>query len=64
MKKIIFVIALLFTNVFTVQAQDFTFTKAREDYVFTEDNYKKDLNDFNLKKASYQKNPTLSLKKN
>ncbi|MEK7536358.1 MAG: hypothetical protein AAB559_01070 [Patescibacteria group bacterium] len=62
MKKIIFVIALLFTNVFTVQAQDFTFTKAREDYVFTEDNYKKDLNDFNLKKASYQKNPTLSLK--
>lgn len=43
-------------------AQDFTFTKAREDYIFTEDNYKKDLSDLNLKKASYQKNPTLSLK--
>ncbi|MFA6074150.1 MAG: TspO/MBR family protein [Candidatus Woesearchaeota archaeon] len=49
----------LVKNIF---AQDFTFNKAREDYVFTEDNYKKDLNDFNLKKASYQKNPTLSLK--
>lgn len=49
----------LVKNVF---AEDFTFNKAREDYVFTEDNYKKDLNDFNLKKASYQKNPTLSLK--
>lgn len=43
-------------------AQDFTFLKAREDFVFTEDNYRKDLFDFNLKKASYQKNPTLSLK--
>ncbi len=47
------------TNIF---AQDFTFNKAREDFVFTEDNYRKDLFDFNLKKASYQKNPTLSLK--
>lgn len=43
-------------------AQDFTFSKARTDFVYTEDNYKKDLFDFNLKKASYQKNPTLSLK--
>ena len=43
-------------------AQDFTFTKAREDYVFTEDTYRKDLADFNLKKDSYNKNPTLSLK--
>ena len=47
------------TNIF---AQDFTFNKAREDFVFTEDTYRKDLFDFNLKKASYQKNPTLSLK--
>lgn len=46
-------------NVF---AQDFTFQKSREDYVFSEDNYRKDLSDFNLKKASYNKNPTLSLK--
>ena len=43
-------------------AQEFTFNKAREDFVFTEDNYKNDLFDFNLKKASYQKNPTLSIK--
>lgn len=45
-----------------VFAQDFTFSKARQDYVFTEDNYKKDLFDFNLKKSAYQKNQTLSLK--
>lgn len=43
-------------------ALEFNFEKAREDYIFTEDVYKKDLFDFNLKKASYQKNPTLSLK--
>jgi len=49
-------------TVINIFAQDFTFTKAREDYVFTEDNYKKDLTDFSLNKASYLKNPTLSLK--
>ncbi|EKE05677.1 MAG: hypothetical protein ACD_19C00182G0005 [uncultured bacterium] len=48
--------------VLPIFAQDFTFTKARTDYVFTEDNYKNDLFDFNLKKASYFKNPTLSNK--
>lgn len=45
-----------------VLAQDFTFIKARQDYIFSEDNYKKDLFDFNLKKGAYQKNKTLSLK--
>lgn len=45
-----------------VYAQELTSAKAREDYIFIEDNYKKDLFDFNLKKASYKKNPTLSLK--
>lgn len=49
-------------NNLDVYAQDFTFTKAREDYIFSEDNYKKALFDFNLKKAAYNKNPTLSLK--
>lgn len=49
-------------TVVNIFAQDFTFTKAREDYVFTKDNYKKDLFDYNLKKDSYNKNPTLSLK--
>jgi tryptophan-rich sensory protein len=43
-------------------AQDFTFNRAREDYIFTEDNYKKDLADFNLKRDSYKQNQTLSLK--
>lgn len=49
------------TNI-DVYAQEFTFSKAREDYIFSEDNYKKALFDFNLKKGSYNKNPTLSLK--
>lgn len=49
-------------SVSDIFAQDFTFQKSREDYVFTEDTYKKDLFDFNLKKAAYQKNQTLSLK--
>jgi len=62
MRKLIIFLILFFVLVTPTFAQDFTFNKAREDYVFTEDNYKKDLNDFNLKKASYQKNPTLSLK--
>ncbi len=43
-------------------AQELTPAKAREDYVFTEDTYKKDLFDFNLKKGAYAKNSTLSLK--
>lgn len=43
-------------------AQDFTFQKSREDYIFSEDNYRNDLTDFNLKKSAYQKNQTLSLK--
>lgn len=43
-------------------AQDFNFTKAKTDYVFMEDTYKAKLTTFNLKKDSYQKNPTLSLK--
>lgn len=45
-----------------VSAQEFNFTKAREDFVFSEDKYRSDLNDYNLKRASYNKNPTLSLK--
>ncbi len=45
-----------------IYAQEFNFNKAREDYIFTEDVYKKDLFDLNLKRSSYQKNPTLSLK--
>lgn len=49
-------------NNYDVYAQDFSFERARQDYIFVEDNYKKDLSDFNLKKASYQKNETLSLK--
>ena len=49
-------------SVKNIFAQDFNFTKAREDFIFTEDNYKKDLADFELKKASYKKNNTLSLK--
>lgn len=49
-------------NNLNVFAQDFTFTKSREDYIFTEDNYRKDLSDFNLKRDSYNKNPTLSNK--
>lgn len=50
------------SSVKDIFAQDFTFNKAREDFIFSEDNYKRDLLDFNLKKAAYQKNPTLSLK--
>ncbi|MEK7168769.1 MAG: TspO/MBR family protein [Patescibacteria group bacterium] len=49
-------------NPSVVSAQDFNFAKAREDYVFSDDKFKLDLFDFNLKKAAYQKNPTLSLK--
>ena len=46
-------------NVF---AQEFDFNKSREDYVFSEDNYKSSFALFDLKKNAYQKNPTLSLK--
>ena len=49
-------------TIIDIFAQEFTFTKARADYVFTEDNYKNDLFDFDLKKASYLKNSTLSNK--
>lgn len=43
-------------------AQDFTFKKSHDDYVFTQDTYNRDLFDYNLKKAAYQQNQTLSLK--
>ncbi len=49
-------------NPSNVYAQELNSTRAYEDYIFTEDYYKRDLFDFNLKKGSYQKNPTLSLK--
>ncbi len=49
----------LVKNIF---AQDFTFAKSREDYVFANDNYRNSLSDFNLKRGVYKKNPTLSLK--
>lgn len=49
-------------NNLDIYAQEFTFERARQDYVFTNDTYKTNLTDFNLKKASYNKNPTLSLK--
>lgn len=49
----------LVKNIF---AQDFTFAKSREDYVFASDNYRTSLSDFNLKRGAYKKNPTLSLK--
>lgn len=45
-----------------VYAQDFNFSKAKDDFVFVYDNYKEALYDFNLKKDSYNKNKTLSLK--
>jgi hypothetical protein len=56
------IVTLLFVYTSFSVAQDFTFEKARQDYIFSEDNYKTKLFDFNLKKASYNKNPTLSLK--
>jgi hypothetical protein len=65
MKKLLIVIILLASNYYFLVpsfAQDFTFEKARQDYIFSEDNYKQKLFDFNLKKGSYSKNPTLSLK--
>lgn len=49
------------TNI-DVFAQDFNFSKAKDDFVFVHDNYRVALYDFNLKKDSYNKNRTLSLK--
>lgn len=43
-------------------AQELTSETARKDYIFSEDNYKNSLSVFNLKKGSYNKNPTLSIK--
>lgn len=43
-------------------AQELTSETARKDYIFNEDNYKNSLSAFNLKKGSYDKNPTLSIK--
>ena len=60
MQKIL-VLILLFT-IFTNTVLGFDFQTARNDYVFSEDKYKTDLFDFNFKKATYQKNQTLSLK--
>lgn len=47
---------------FPALAQEFNFEKAKSDYVFNFDNYNQKLFDFNLKKDSYNKNSTLSLK--
>jgi len=49
-------------NKIDVFAEDLTPQKAFDDYVFAQDNYRSSLNALNLKKDSYQKNPTLSLK--
>lgn len=43
-------------------AQSLNSDLTRKDYVFSEDNYKNSLATFNLKKGSYNNNPTLSLK--
>ncbi|HLD92050.1 MAG TPA: TspO/MBR family protein [Patescibacteria group bacterium] len=49
-------------NNINIFAQDLTSKKAFDDYVFSQDSYKESLGAFNLKRDSYQKNPTLSLK--
>ncbi len=46
----------------TVFAQQFNLEKAKNDYIFAEDQYEESLKTFNLKKDSYLKNQTLSLK--
>lgn len=46
----------------SVFAQDFTYKQAYSDYSYTKDLYNTSLTDFNKKKDSYIKNPTLSLK--
>lgn len=45
-----------------ISAQGLNYAKAREDYIFSQDTYNKDLFDFNFKKDAYLKNPTLSIK--
>lgn len=62
MKRIILIVILLLIFVSPAIAQDFNSSKAYSDYIFTEDTYKTRLTTFNLKKDSYQKNSTLSLK--
>lgn len=65
MKKLLFVFVFLCTMYLvlsTVLAQELTSEKAKSDYIFSEDSYKTSLSEFNLKKDSYLKNPTLSLK--
>ena len=49
-------------NKINVFAEELTPKKAFDDYIFAQDNYRTSLNTLNLKKDSYQKNPTLSLK--
>jgi tryptophan-rich sensory protein len=49
-------------SVNNIFAQELSSDTARKDYVFSEDNYKNSLSIFNLKKGSYSKNPTLSIK--
>ena len=49
-------------NKIDVFAEDLTSKKAFDDYIFAQDNYRASLSALNLKKDSYQKNPTLSLK--
>lgn len=49
-------------NVPNAYAQEFDYKKAYSDYAFTKDGYNDKLTDFNKKKDSYLKNPTLSLK--
>lgn len=45
-----------------IYAQELSSDTTRKDYIFSEDNYKNSLSLFNLKKGSYNKNPTLSIK--
>ncbi len=49
-------------SVNNIFAQELSSDTARKDYIFSEDNYKNSLSVFNLKKGSYNKNPTLSIK--
>jgi len=62
MKKVFVIVILFLTIIFPIYAQDLTSKKAFNDYIFSQDNYRNSLTTFNLKKDSYLKNPTLSLK--
>ncbi|HCR35978.1 hypothetical protein A2130_00435 [Candidatus Woesebacteria bacterium GWC2_33_12] len=62
MKKVFVIVILFLIIIFPVYAQDLTTKKAFDDFIFSQDNYRASLTEFNLKKGSYQKNPTLSLK--